>query len=113
MNAGALGRVAQRRPRDRTTVGGDLEPLVDREDVDFLRVAIVKHATFTGSRYAEELLADWASVIQRFVRSMPRDYKKALAAEAKRKGEARIDRVTLVTASAQAGQASAEQALHG
>jgi len=91
----------------------DLEPLVDREDVDFLRMAIVKHATFTGSRYAEGLLADWAGVIQRFVKIMPRDYKKALAAEAKRKGEARIDRVTLVTAGAQAGQASPEQTVHG
>ncbi|HEY6362991.1 MAG TPA: glutamate synthase large subunit [Vicinamibacterales bacterium] len=100
----------------------DLEPLIDGDDIDFLHVAIVKHATYTGSRYAEALLADWGTVIRRFVKVMPRDYKKAMAAEAKRKAEAKIDRVTLVTASAPIGAAAtaasavkvaAGQALHG
>jgi glutamate synthase (ferredoxin) len=65
----------------------DLEPLIDADDLDFVRVAIVKHATLTGSRYAEALLADWASVHKRFVKVMPRDYKRALAAEARRREE--------------------------
>ena len=91
----------------------DLEPLIDREDVDFLRVAIVKHATLTGSRYAEALLTDWAAVTKKFVKVVPREYRKALAAEAKRKGEAKIDRVTLVAANAHADQASTEQPVHG
>ena len=37
----------------------DLEPLIDADDLDFVRVAIMKHATLTGSRYAESILADW------------------------------------------------------
>jgi len=65
----------------------DLEPLFDPDDVDVVRVAIVKHATLTGSRYAEALLADWASVHKKFVKVMPRDYKRALAAEARRREE--------------------------
>jgi glutamate synthase domain-containing protein 3 len=71
----------------------DLEPVIDADDIDVLRVAIVKHATLTGSRYAEGLLADWANVIGRFVRVMPREYRKALAAETKRKAEAKSDRM--------------------
>jgi glutamate synthase domain-containing protein 3 len=65
----------------------DLEPLIDADDLDFVRVAIVKHATLTGSRYAEALLADWASVHMRFVKVMPRDYKRALTADARRREE--------------------------
>jgi glutamate synthase (ferredoxin) len=65
----------------------DLEPLIEADDLDFVRVAIVKHATLTGSRYAEALLADWALVHKKFVKVMPRDYKRALAADARRREE--------------------------
>jgi glutamate synthase domain-containing protein 2/glutamate synthase domain-containing protein 1/glutamate synthase domain-containing protein 3 len=65
----------------------DLEPLIDADDLDFVRVAIVKHATLTGSRYAEALLADWSSVHKKVVKVMPRDYKRALAVEARRREE--------------------------
>ncbi len=60
----------------------DLEPLVDAEDADFVQVAIMKHVTYTGSRYAEQLLADWGRLQSRLVKVMPREYKRALAAEA-------------------------------
>ena len=63
----------------------DLEPLVDADDLDFVLTAIMKHATYTGSRYAERLMADWASVRARLVKVMPREYRKALAAEAARR----------------------------
>src|SRR5207237_7564550 len=65
----------------------DLEPLIDADDIDFVRVAIMKHATLTGSRYAESILSDWASLQKRFVKVMPRDYKRALAADALRLAE--------------------------
>ncbi|PYR64566.1 MAG: glutamate synthase subunit alpha, partial [Acidobacteria bacterium] len=65
----------------------DLEPLIDAEDIDYVRVAIMKHATLTGSRYAETILADWANLQKKFVKIMPRDYKRALAAEAARREE--------------------------
>src|SRR6478672_5958453 len=65
----------------------DLEPLIEADDLDFVRVAMVKHATVTGSRYAEALLADWASLHKKFVKVMPRDYKRALAADARRREE--------------------------
>jgi glutamate synthase domain-containing protein 3 len=79
----------------------DLEPLIEPEDVDFVQVAIMKHVTLTGSIYAEQLLQHWPTLQKRIVKVMPREYKKALAAEAKRRAEAVSDRVTAVTASAQ------------
>jgi glutamate synthase (ferredoxin) len=62
----------------------DLEALLDAEDLDCVHVALMKHATLTGSRYAARLLDQWAALQQRFVKVMPREYKKALAAQARR-----------------------------
>jgi len=63
----------------------DLEPVSDADDLDFLRVAIMKHLTYTGSMYAERLLSDFDSVRRHMVKVMPREYKRALAEQAKRR----------------------------
>jgi glutamate synthase (ferredoxin) len=62
----------------------DLESLTEPDEIDFVQVAIMKHVTLTGSRYAEQLLADWPGVQQRMVKVMPREYKRALAEQAAR-----------------------------
>jgi len=67
----------------------DLEELVDAEDVDFVQVALMKHVTNTGSRYTASLLERWGELQQHVVKVMPREYKRALADEAKRKAEER------------------------
>ncbi len=74
----------------------DLESLVDADDVDFVQVAIMKHVTHTGSRYAESVLADWANLQRHIVKVLPREYKRALAAEAKRKAEVRKSEVATI-----------------
>ena len=66
----------------------DLEPLIESDDVDFLQVAIMTHVKLTGSRHAERVLAEWASMHRRFVKVMPRDYKRALAELATREQDA-------------------------
>jgi len=92
----------------------DLEPLVDSEDIDFLRVAIMKHLTYTGSRYAEGLLADFAAVRRRVVKVMPREYKRALAEQAARLEEERASVVErLVVTGVVAAASGAETAVHG
>jgi glutamate synthase (ferredoxin) len=63
----------------------DLETIVQGEELDFVQVTIVKHVTYTGSRYAEAILGDWAQLHHRFVKVMPREYKRALAEQAKKK----------------------------
>ena len=67
----------------------DLEALIDEEDVSFVQVALMKHVTLTGSRYAAGLLERWASLQPRVVKIMPREYKRALADEARRQAEER------------------------
>jgi glutamate synthase (NADPH/NADH) large chain len=68
----------------------DLEALIDPEDQNLVQVAIMKHVTLTGSRYAEGLLADWVNVQRRIVKVMPREYKRALAEHGKRERTVRV-----------------------
>jgi glutamate synthase (NADPH) large chain len=57
----------------------DTDPL-DTEDADFLRDLLGRHLAETGSALAAGLLADWESSAGRFVKVMPKDYKRVLAA---------------------------------
>jgi len=82
----------------------DLEPLIESDDVDFLQVAIMTHVKLTGSRHAERVLAEWASMHRRFVKVMPRDYKRALAQLATREQDAPMSGVMAASVgTAQAG----------
>jgi glutamate synthase domain-containing protein 3 len=92
----------------------DLESLVDSEDVDFLRVAIVKHLTYTGSRYAEGLLSDFVNVRRRVVKVMPREYKRALAEQARLAAaeDPLVERL-VVTGAVRPASSGAGAAVHG
>jgi glutamate synthase (ferredoxin) len=90
--AGMSGGVAYVLDRDGTfarrlnTGMVDLEPL-DEEDWKTVREMINRHVLFTGSAYAKKILATLAD--QRFVKVMPRDYKRVLLAEARARAENR------------------------
>ncbi len=56
----------------------DIEPVTEREDIERLRSLIENHLNYTGSALAKTILADWVSMIPRFVKVMPIDYKRAL-----------------------------------
>jgi len=62
----------------------DQEALVDAGEIDFVQTLIMRHAAATGSAYAQNLLKDWASLQARLVKVMPREYKRALAEQAKK-----------------------------
>ena len=67
------------RPRQRSVSVDDSgmgDPL--RFDAERLRILIERHLLFTGSQRARELLDDWESALSRFVKVMPRDYRRAL-----------------------------------
>jgi glutamate synthase (NADPH/NADH) large chain len=49
-----------------------------RHDADRLHVLLERHKLHTGSERAAELLADWQGTLAKFVRVMPKDYRKAL-----------------------------------
>ena len=94
----------------------DLETIVDGEELDFLQVAIVKHVTYTGSRYAEQILSDWKHVHPRFVKVMPREYKRALADLAKKKLEDMKIGIETIVVTGNAAKVAAEgagQTVHG
>jgi glutamate synthase domain-containing protein 2/glutamate synthase domain-containing protein 3 len=62
----------------------DLEELAEEDDA-VVRELISEHAARTGSLVARNVLASWdRGAHERFVRVMPRDYKRALAAQAER-----------------------------
>jgi glutamate synthase (ferredoxin) len=57
-----------------------LETLTDPSEIAEVRVTIQKHADYTRSAKALRLLADWDAVVPKFVKVMPRDYKRVLQA---------------------------------
>jgi glutamate synthase (NADPH) large chain len=67
------------RPRQRSVSVDDNgmgDPL--RFDAERLRIVVERHLLFTGSRRARALLDDWDQALSRFVKVMPRDYRRAL-----------------------------------
>jgi len=57
----------------------DVEPLVQVEEIGLVRDLIRRHIEYTGSTYASGILRDWMGAQARFVKIMPRDYKRARA----------------------------------
>ena len=60
-----------------------LEPLRDPSEIAEVRGLVARHAALTGSARAAALLADWEAATGRFVRVMPHDYRRVLAAQAR------------------------------
>jgi len=57
-------------------------PLVECDDQDISRIKdlITKHLDYTGSQRAAELLENWSTSLQKFVKVMPEDYERVLKA---------------------------------
>ena len=72
----------------------DLDPL-DDDDRSFLRERIEAHRDETGSTVASRLLSDWEAALASFVKVMPTDYKRVLAAarRAEERGEPVLDAI--------------------
>src|SRR3954462_6714623 len=51
---------------------------LDARDEATLFELVSEHERRTGSTVAADLLADWPSALERFVKVMPHDYKKAM-----------------------------------
>jgi glutamate synthase domain-containing protein 2/glutamate synthase domain-containing protein 1/glutamate synthase domain-containing protein 3 len=87
--AGMSGGIAYVYDRDRRFAGRcnlelvDLEPLT-QSDQEEVKALISEHAQRTGSLVARNVLASWERACERFVRVMPRDYKRVLEQDAER-----------------------------
>jgi len=76
----------------------ELEPLEEPEDIELVRSLIERHVEYTGSDHAARVLSRWGRSAGMFVKVMPRDYKRALAADARRRADeaAALEAVALV-----------------
>ena len=59
----------------------DLESLEDLEEISTIKKMIERHFQYTESKLAARVLKDWDASVTKFVKVMPKDYKRALAAE--------------------------------
>ena len=70
--------------RIRTNLGTvELEQVSDPKDAAELKELVAKHAEFTCSPIAKNLIADWELQVAKFVKVIPVDYKRVLAEQAK------------------------------
>ena len=58
----------------------DLDPLESEEDVDIVKSLLAKHLEYTHSHVANGILNNWDTQQSRFIKVMPKDYKRVLAA---------------------------------
>jgi glutamate synthase (ferredoxin) len=57
-----------------------LEKLEDPEEIKDLKQLIQQHVDYTESAIGERILADWNAIAPKFVKVMPKDYKRVLQA---------------------------------
>jgi glutamate synthase (ferredoxin) len=57
-----------------------LERLEEPDEIAELRQMVQRHADYTGSTKAAQVLANWEQYVPQFVKVMPRDYKRVLQA---------------------------------
>jgi len=57
-----------------------LEKLEDVDEIEEVWKLIQRHRTYTNSERAARVLKDWKSLVPKFVKVMPKDYKRVLQA---------------------------------
>jgi glutamate synthase (NADPH/NADH) large chain len=56
-----------------------IEKLTDAKEIALVKAMIQKHLDYTKSERAKAVLADWDKFVPKFVKVMPKDYKRMLA----------------------------------
>ena len=67
----------------------EFETLDTEEDIERVQALMARHVELTGSGYADALLHDWVGTHARFVKVMPRDFKRVRLAVEKARAESR------------------------
>ena len=65
----------------------DLDSIETIEDEAEVKSMIENYIKYTGSKEAEEILTDWETNKSKFIKVMPRDYKRVLAHQKRLKDE--------------------------
>ncbi|HXM33626.1 MAG TPA: hypothetical protein VN920_00425, partial [Pyrinomonadaceae bacterium] len=53
----------------------------DVEEIEWLKSAVFRHAEYTGSARATQILLSWEELVVKFVRVIPDDYKRVIEAQ--------------------------------
>jgi glutamate synthase (ferredoxin) len=64
-----------------------LDPVQPGEEADFLKATIARHRDYTQSELAQDILDNWDATLPKFIKVMPKDYKRVLDALAKAQAE--------------------------
>jgi len=56
-----------------------IEKLTDAKEIALVKAMIQKHLDYTKSEKAKAVLANWDTFVPKFVKVMPKDYKRMLA----------------------------------
>jgi glutamate synthase (ferredoxin) len=59
----------------------EITAIDNASEIELVRNLIFRHAEYTDSRRATEILLSWDEMIHMFVRVLPHDYKRVLEAE--------------------------------
>ena len=59
----------------------DLEDLEDQDELQIVRDMVSRHVQYTGSKRAAEIFLSWEEWAPKFVRVIPKDYKRVLEAQ--------------------------------
>ena len=65
----------------------DLEGLDEPEDLDLVKGLLSRHLEYTESTVARELLEDWPAAARRFLKVMPKEYRRVLRERASEGGQ--------------------------
>jgi glutamate synthase (ferredoxin) len=65
----------------------DLDALEDEEDLIIVKTLLTKHVDYTQSTVARNILDHWGKYQSKFIKVMPKDYKRVLAAIKKAKAD--------------------------
>ncbi len=65
----------------------DLDPFDNDEDIKLVKTLLTKHLDYTQSTVAKNILDHWKDYQSKFVKVMPKDYKRVLAAIERAKAE--------------------------
>jgi glutamate synthase domain-containing protein 3 len=68
--------------------GVDLEPVMDAKDIQTLQHWITEHFEATGSPRAKWILENWPTMLPKFIKIFPHEYKRVLGIPRKKAAEA-------------------------
>jgi glutamate synthase domain-containing protein 3 len=56
----------------------DLDPVTDAKDIELIHALITRHAELTDSPRAKWILDNWDSMLPKFIKVFPHEYKRVL-----------------------------------